>query len=174
MEVHDFESQLRTFFASDPLCHGVVLAGFGPTQVASRAASEADTSKEDWQLMLDFRVGESSQSWTLVHPCPSINRAGPPERPYRSFREALGVAVTSLTATGGKTAGVTGSGANRWGRDGPHPDPRPELILRDQPTCTNGFTISSGQRTGAAWQVFRVEAGNTAVQAGGHDHRVPE
>ena len=79
MEVHDFESQLRTFFASDPLCHGVVLAGFGPTQAASRAASEADTSKEDWQLMLGFRVGESSQSWTLVHHAQASTGQGPPK-----------------------------------------------------------------------------------------------
>jgi len=39
----------------------------GPREVASQAASEADTSKADWQLMLDFIVGEPSQSWTLVH-----------------------------------------------------------------------------------------------------------
>jgi hypothetical protein len=68
VEVRDFESQLRTFFASDPRCHGVVLADFfGPTQAASRAASEANTSKADWQLMLDFNVGQTSQNWTIVH-----------------------------------------------------------------------------------------------------------
>ena len=48
--------------------------------------------------MLDFRVGESSQSWTLVHHAQASTGQGPPKDTYRSFREALGVAVTSLTA----------------------------------------------------------------------------
>jgi hypothetical protein len=67
VEVRDFESQLRTFFTSDPRCQGIILAAFGPGQAASKAASEADTSKADWQLMLDFSVGQTSQGWTMVH-----------------------------------------------------------------------------------------------------------
>jgi len=66
-EVRDFEAQLRSAFASDGSCRGIVLASFGPGQAASKAASEADTSKADWQLMLNFQVGESSQTWTMVH-----------------------------------------------------------------------------------------------------------
>jgi hypothetical protein len=54
-EVRDFEAQLRTAFASDGSCHGVGLADFqGPNQAASKAASKANTSKADWQLMLDL------------------------------------------------------------------------------------------------------------------------
>jgi hypothetical protein len=68
LEVRDFELQFHAFFASDPLCHGIVLADYkGPEHVASKAASDADTSKGDWQLMLDFNVGRPSQGWTLVH-----------------------------------------------------------------------------------------------------------
>jgi hypothetical protein len=80
VEVRDFEAQLRTFFAGDPLCHGVVLADYhGPQEVASKAASNADTSNADWQLMLDFNVGESSQSWTLVHHAQTSTGAGDPK-----------------------------------------------------------------------------------------------
>jgi hypothetical protein len=65
--VRDFEAKLRTSFASDTSCHGIVLADFGPNPFATKAASEASTSKADWRLMLDFRLGDSSQDWTMVH-----------------------------------------------------------------------------------------------------------
>jgi hypothetical protein len=61
-EVRRFEAQLGTFFAGDPSCQGVVLAGYqGPDSAPSRARSAAD-----WQLTLDFIVGEASQSWSLI------------------------------------------------------------------------------------------------------------
>jgi hypothetical protein len=62
-EVRDFEAQLSTSFATDTSCHSVVLASYiGPAGQSSNAASKAD-----WQLMLDFNVGEASQSWKMVH-----------------------------------------------------------------------------------------------------------
>jgi hypothetical protein len=67
VEVREFEAKLRTSFASDASCHGIVLAGFGLNQFATKAASEANSSKADWRLMLDFRLGDSSQDWTMVH-----------------------------------------------------------------------------------------------------------
>jgi hypothetical protein len=61
-DVREFESQLSTFFASDPSCRGVVFVSFsGPKSTTPRVASGAE-----WQLMLDFVMGESSQSWSMV------------------------------------------------------------------------------------------------------------
>jgi hypothetical protein len=61
-EVRRFEAQLGTFFASDPSCQGVVLANYkGPDSAPPRAASSAD-----WQLTLDFILGEASQSWSVI------------------------------------------------------------------------------------------------------------
>lgn len=79
-EVREFEALLRTSFASDASCSGVLLADFaGPKQGASNAASEADASKADWWLMLDFDVGESSQSWTMVHHAQTTTGHGNPK-----------------------------------------------------------------------------------------------
>jgi hypothetical protein len=62
-EVRDFEARLSTSFATDESCHSAVLASFfGPAGQSSNAASKAE-----WQLMLDFNVGEASQSWKMVH-----------------------------------------------------------------------------------------------------------
>jgi hypothetical protein len=61
-EVRSFEVQLGTVFASDPSCHGVVLANYkGPDSTPSKSASTAD-----WQLMFDFISGEVSQNWSMV------------------------------------------------------------------------------------------------------------
>jgi hypothetical protein len=61
-EVRRFEAQLGAIFASDPSCHGVVVASYeGPHSARSKAASIAD-----WQLMLDFILGEASQSWSMI------------------------------------------------------------------------------------------------------------
>ena len=61
-EVRRFEAQLGTSFAGDPSCQGVVLANYrGPDSAPSRARSVAD-----WQLTLDFIVGEASQSWSMI------------------------------------------------------------------------------------------------------------
>jgi hypothetical protein len=61
-EVRSFEAQLATFFASDPSCHGVAVANYeGPGSGHSKAASIAD-----WQLTLDFILGEPSQSWSMI------------------------------------------------------------------------------------------------------------
>jgi hypothetical protein len=61
-EVRRFEAQLGTFFAGDPSCQGVVLASDrSPDSAPSRARSVAD-----WQLTLDFIVGEASQSWSMI------------------------------------------------------------------------------------------------------------
>ena len=98
VEVRDFEAQLRTFFASDPLCHGVALADYGgPKQVASEAASQADTSKADWQLMFDFNVGESSQSWTMVHQAQTSSGKGYP-------KEVVHTVCAVVRQTGGSLA----------------------------------------------------------------------
>jgi len=67
VEVREFEAKLRTSFASDTSCHGIVLADFDPNQVARKAPSEPNTSKAEWRLMLDSRLGDSSQDWTMVH-----------------------------------------------------------------------------------------------------------
>jgi hypothetical protein len=67
-DVRDFEAQFHTWFASDSSCHGIALADYnGPTEISSRAASEAVSTESDWQLMLDFNSGRSSQNWRLVH-----------------------------------------------------------------------------------------------------------
>jgi hypothetical protein len=98
LEVRDFEAQFRTSFASDPLCHGVILADYsGPKGVASQAASGADTSKADWQLMLDFIVGEPSQSWTLVHRGQTSTGQGSP-------REIMHTVCGVVQQTGGSVA----------------------------------------------------------------------
>jgi hypothetical protein len=97
-EVRDFEAQLRTFFTSDSLCHGIVLAEFGgPKQVVSSAASAADTSRADWQLMLDFSMGEPSQSWTIVHHGQTSTGQGDP-------KEVIHTVCAVIRQTGGSLA----------------------------------------------------------------------
>lgn len=65
--VREFETELRTYFASDSTCRGITLAAFGPSYRGATSAFKADTSKADWQLMLDFNVGKTSQGWTIVN-----------------------------------------------------------------------------------------------------------
>jgi hypothetical protein len=71
-EVRSFEAQLATFFASDPSCHGVVVANYeGPDSAHSKSASIAD-----WQLTLDFILGEPSQSWSMIRHVDSSYNTG--------------------------------------------------------------------------------------------------
>jgi hypothetical protein len=66
LEVRDFEAKLDTVFASDPSCQGVVFVSYrGPNSPSSPEAARVD-SKAEWQLMMDFNMGETSQSWSMV------------------------------------------------------------------------------------------------------------
>lgn len=61
-KVRAYEAKLGTFFAVDPLCHGIILTRFeGPHQDAPKAVT-----KMDWKLMIDFLPGEALQGWTLI------------------------------------------------------------------------------------------------------------
>jgi hypothetical protein len=62
VEVRDFEAQLGTSFGADASCHGVILTNYnGPGAKSSDAASKAE-----WQLMLNYHVGDISQNWSMV------------------------------------------------------------------------------------------------------------
>ncbi len=63
-EVHDFEGRLVTAFAVDPICHGVSITSWqGPGGPAAKP-----TKGPQWQLMLDYTVGQPSQDWSMAPP----------------------------------------------------------------------------------------------------------
>lgn len=62
IEVRSFEAQLDTFFASDPVCHGVIVSTYeGPNTAKAPPATVPQST-----LMLDYNVGQRTQHWSLV------------------------------------------------------------------------------------------------------------
>jgi len=60
-EVRDYELQIRTEWAANPICHGLRLVGFG------QSVSADEDKAIEFQLMLDYVPGESKQSWTVTN-----------------------------------------------------------------------------------------------------------
>lgn len=66
LELQQFESEMNVFFSSDPVCQGILFSGFGgPKSLTPEQLNRG--SDAQWQLMLDYSVGDTLQDWSIVH-----------------------------------------------------------------------------------------------------------
>jgi hypothetical protein len=67
-EARNFETRLMTQFAALPACKGITVAAYnGPLAKNSPAVMELSRGSF-WQLMIDYRVGETIQHWGMTSP----------------------------------------------------------------------------------------------------------
>jgi len=63
---HQFEDEVATQFAINPNCKGATLTRYrGPQEKASPETNDA-LMEAYWTLIVDYNVGATTQSWTLV------------------------------------------------------------------------------------------------------------
>ena len=61
-----FDNELLTQFAINPSCKGTTFARYGGPSEKASPETLANIQKPHWTLIVDYTVGATAQSWTLV------------------------------------------------------------------------------------------------------------